>query len=173
MFDILNNEAVRFTVKTHGLESGTVTFPEFNGKLTNQAGLIDTVQFVDAYGNHMAKTTQILKEIQKIEVFHQEWVPLLEIKDVEFNHDLAGFVVSIQNDRIIEVQFELITDQSNENCGSFMATVNKKADYGYVNALKPYGYDLSDSESVLFSDWLECSDEILNYIDTLNIQHSK
>lgn len=160
LFESLKNEAVRFTVQTHGLNNGTVTYEKYQGLGLSDIDAFDFVQFVDQYGNNMAKANQVLQEINKIEVFHYEWITVLEIKHIEWNEGLCGFVITIQDDRIVQVQFDKITDGMDGRFGQYRA---------HVDTVNDYVYDLTDLERELFDDWLRVSDIILNEEDELEM----
>ena len=84
---------------------------------------------------------------------------MIKFKNVEFNEYLNGFVVTLSDERIVQVQFEI-----EENCLS--------ADFGMYSALidetNDYGLDLSDEEKEMFLVELKNNKEVKSYLDVLN-----
>ena len=66
----LKNEAVRFTVKATNGRTGTLTYPNFDGK--SPIGETHQVMFTDEIGNKMGFYGEIA-EISKVEIYEYEF----------------------------------------------------------------------------------------------------
>jgi len=88
----------------------------------------------------------------------------MEIKSIERNDDLQGFIVTLSNNKIVQVQFELNTNKLDADYNTH---------YPIIDKVNEYGYDLTEAEAEDFEAWL-CAQwakrdtEIRNYAEELD-----
>lgn len=69
-----------------------------------------------------------------------------QIKSVEYNDDLYGFVVELNDGRIVQVQYRKESNRLDADYGLHFPHIDRENDYGL---------NLSESEEELFKDWMD------------------
>ena len=69
----------------------------------------------------------------------------MEIKSIERNDDLQGFIVTLSNNKIVQIQYELNTNRLDADHNTHYPVIDKQNEYGY---------DLSDTEEEAFESWM-------------------
>lgn len=162
----LKGEVVRLTIETNTLDSATLTYSDFSSLEDIMDGDVikGQVMFFDGV-NTMGRTNQKLVKILKIEVFNNEWIekfvaePVIEVKAVEYNDDLKGFIVELKDGRIVQVQFEKESNRLDADFGTYLAVIDKENNYDL---------DLSYEEEELFEEWLLNSKDIQDKVKELD-----
>jgi hypothetical protein len=76
----------------------------------------------------------------------------LELTDIEWDDNLVGFVITLIDNRIIQIQYELQTNRLHGDFGTHFAHIDKVNDYGL---------DLSDDEEEFIKDYIKHNKEII------------
>lgn len=162
LFTSLNGKTVRLVVELNNLKSGTETFGCFDGYPYKAGSKLANVQFVE-YGNKLGKNgkLELVKEIQVSDFYGAPFKSILKIVDIEYIDDAYTFVVTLEGNRTVQVQFEKETNRLNADYGTY---------YAHIDRVNDYGYDLSDEEEELFKDWILTCREIKDVIDSLDNQ---
>lgn len=160
LFASLNGKTVRLVVQLDNLKSGTETFPCFDGYPYRAKSKLTNVQFVDDFGNKMGKNGH-LEMVKDIQVWDGEYKSVLKIVDVEYVDDAYTFVVTLENNRTVQVQFERENNRLHADYGTF---------YAHIDRVNDYGYDLNEQEEELFKEWILTCKEIQDVICELDNQ---
>lgn len=160
LFTSLNGKTVRLVVELNNLKKGTETFPNFDGYPYRANSKLTNVQFVNEYGNNMGKDGR-LEMVKDIQVWEGEYKSVLKIVDVEYVDDAYTFVVKLENNRTVQVQFERETNRLHADYGTYHA---------HIDRVNDYGYDLNEEEEELFKDWILTCNKIKDVVDSLNNQ---
>lgn len=75
------------------------------------------------------------------------------IKDVEYNNDLFGFILTLKNDKIVQIQFTLETNRLHADYNTHYAHIDRQNDYGL---------DITEDEESVINDFIRYSAEIQN-----------
>ena len=84
---------------------------------------------------------------------------VIEVSEVEYNDDLNGFVVELNDGRIVQVQFEKESNRLDADYGTYFAVIDRENDYSL---------DLSDDEEDQFKEWMLSSNQIQTKIKELD-----
>lgn len=76
----------------------------------------------------------------------------MNIKSSEYNDDLVGFVVELENGKTVQVQFERETNVLHADYGTFSPVIDRDNEYGL---------DLTDEEEEAFIAWMKKDKSIL------------
>ena len=161
LFTALNGETVRLIVETNNLKNGTETFGDFQGYPHKAGSKLLNVQFVDEFGNKMGRDgkLEMVKEIQVINNYDGSYKSVLKIIDVEYVEEAFTFVVTLQNNRTVQVQFERETNRLHADYNTHFAHIDRDNEYGY---------DLNELEEELFIDWIKTCKEIQDVVKELD-----
>lgn len=164
LFTALNGETVRLVVQTNNLTNGTETFGCFDGYPYKANSKLHNVQFVDQFGNNMGRdgTLEMVKEIQVISNHDGSFESVLKIIDVDYVEEVMTFVVQLENNRMVQVQFERETDRLNADYNTHFAHIDRSNEYGY---------DLNELEEELFNDWIHTCKEIQDVVKELDARY--
>ena len=164
LFTELNGQTVRLVVETNNLSNGTETFGCFDGYPYKADSKLRNVQFVDNFGNNMGRDgrLEMVKEIQVINNYDGSFKSLLKITDVEYIDEVYTFVVTLDGNRTVQVQFERETNRLHADHNTHTAHIDRENEYGY---------DLNDLEEALFSDWILTCKQIQDVIKDLDAQY--
>ena len=93
----------------------------------------------------------------------------MKIKSIERNDDLRGFIVTLSNNKVVQIQFELNTNQLDANCDTHCPTIDKENDYGY---------NLTYREEEKFELWMneqlsKKGTQIREYSDELDLKYQE
>lgn len=161
LFTALNDETVRLVVKTNNLENGTETFGCFEGYPYKAGSKLRNVQFIDQFGNQMGRdgTLEMVKEIQVINNYDGSFKSMLKIIDVDYIEEVKTFVVTLENNRTVQVQFERETNRLHADYNTHFA---------HIDRCNEYGYDLNELEEELFNDWIDTCKQIQDVVKDLD-----
>lgn len=163
LFTSLNGQIVRLVVELNNLKQGTETFANFEGYPYKAGSKLTNVQFVDEFKNKMGKNgkLELVKEIQVVNNFDGSFKSILKIVDVEYVDDVYTFVITLENKRTVQVQFEKETNRLHADYGTY---------YAHIDRVNDYGYDLNEEEEELFKDWILTCKQIQDVVESLNNQ---
>jgi hypothetical protein len=85
----------------------------------------------------------------------------MNVTNLEFNDDLVGFVVTLDNRKIVQVQFDLNQNRPDANYGTY---------YPVIDTQNEYGLDLTNEEHNEFTKWMRKNPEILAKASELEAQ---
>ncbi len=161
LFTALNGQTVRLVVETNNLKNGTETFGDFEGYPYKSGSKLNNVQFVDQFNNKMGRdgTLEMIKEIQVINNYDGSSKSLLKIVDIEYISEVYTFVVTLENNRTVQVQFEREKNRLH-------ADYNKH--FAHIDRCNVYGYDLNELEEELFNDWIDTCKTIQDVVKELD-----
>lgn len=75
----------------------------------------------------------------------------LTIKDLGWNEDLMGYIATLSNNKIVQIQFEKNTNRLHADFGNFYAIIDKQNDYEYC---------LTSDEELAVRKLITCNKEI-------------
>jgi hypothetical protein len=161
LFTDLNNNTVRFIVKTNNLENGTETFGDFQGYPHKAGSKLHNVQFVDQFNNNMGRDgyLEMIKEIQILDSHNGDIKSVLKVVDVDFVDEALTFVVTLAGNRTVQVQFERETNKLHADYNTHFA---------HIDRCSNYGYDLNEFEESLFNDWILTCKQIQDVVQELD-----
>lgn len=81
------------------------------------------------------------------------------IKEVEYNNDLVGFILTLKNGKIVQIQFERERNRLHADFNTHFAHIDKE---------NIYGLDLTDFEETLVNEFIRYNDEINEKIKELD-----
>ncbi|QIC72067.1 MULTISPECIES: hypothetical protein [Acinetobacter] len=164
LFTVLNGQTVRLVVETDNLRNGTETFGCFEGYPYKAGSKLHNVQFVDQFGNNMGRDgiLEMVKEIQIINNHDGSFKSVLKIIDVDYVEEVMTFVVTLENNRTVQVQFKRETNRLHADYNTHLA---------HIDRCNVYGYDLSKVEEELFNDWISTCKAIQDVVKELDSQY--
>lgn len=164
LFTSLNGQTVRLVVQTNNLNAGTETFGCFEGYPYKAGSKLRNVQFIDENNNHMGRdgTLEMVKEIQILNNYDGSYQSLLKIKDVDYVDEAYTFVVTLGDDRIVQVQFERETNRLHADYNTHFAHIDRQNNYGL---------NLNEQEEELFNDWIITCKAIQDVVKELDAQY--
>lgn len=66
--------------------------------------------------------------------------------ELEYNDNLEGFIATLENGKIVQIQYELETNKLHADYHTFYPVIDKENDYGF---------NLSDDEEEAFIKWMK------------------
>ena len=76
----------------------------------------------------------------------------LTFKNLEWDGDLVGFIATLSNGKIVQIQFELETSALHADCGTY---------YPHIDYCNSYGLDLTDDETKIVNHLIQANRTIL------------
>lgn len=73
------------------------------------------------------------------------------VKDIEYNDDLKGFILTLHDNRTVQVQYDLCTDRLNADYGTYSPSID------YCNG---YDLDLNEEETDIIKEFIRENKEI-------------
>lgn len=88
----------------------------------------------------------------------------MKIQSLIWNSDLVGYVITLNDNRIVQVQFELNENALHGDYNTYSACIDKQNDYSL---------DLTDEEEEFIIDYIKNNKEIRNKEIELNLTIDK
>ena len=98
----------------------------------------------------MQQIKQAQTEIENLE---------LKIIDVDYVEEVKTFVVTLENNRTVQVQFERETNRLHADYNTHFA---------HIDRCNEYDYDLNELEEELFNDWIDACKQIQDVVKELD-----
>ena len=93
----------------------------------------------------------------------------MEIKSIERNDDLQGFIVTLSNNKIVQIQYELNTNRLDADHNTHYPVIDKQNDYGYNLTAR----EEEKFEAWMHAQWIKTGTQIREYAEELDSKYEE